>query len=326
MGSSPLRGAVTESSPRVSVLITTRNRRDELLRALRSVFDQDVRPIEVIVLDDGSTDGTSDAVAASFPEARVERSDDSLGLIAQRNRGARLASAPIIGFLDDDCELSDPGLLAAGLAGFDHPRVGVVALPMVEFGAARPGIFNLAPSADGVFVTDTYAGGASLLRRDAFLWLGGYRSDARRGEDSDHARRMLQHGMVVRVVRAAEVRHYVSNNTRARDTDVYWQARTNVLATVWSLPLRMLPRRAILSLGHGARHGKPLSALRGIASGLRSARAERARRNALEPRLARAVQRMESERMRRAHSLRLEELEPYLPALAPEFGRFPPLY
>lgn len=300
--------------PALSVLLATRNRREELLRALASVREQDVDDMELIVLDDASTDGTADAVSELFPEARVVRSGERMGYLRQRNLGAREARAPIFALIDDDCELDAPHTLAMGLEAFDHPRVGAVVLPLMDHDSDKPVVRNRAPDPDHRYVTDTYAGAASLLRRDAFLGLGGYRTEANRGEDSDHARRMLQSGLVVRLTCAPHVNHFVSTN-RAREDDVFWQARTQLLATTWSLPWRTLPRRVALSLAHGARHRQPRAAVRGIASGAAESWRRRDERNPLPPALARALRRMESERLRRRYSMRLEELEGDLPPL-----------
>src|SRR5690349_11726781 len=95
------------SAPRASVIITTKNRKEELRNALASVMQQSI-PLEVIVIDDGSTDGTSDLVRAEFPAARLHRSETSRGLIVQRNVGATLATTPILFSIDDDATFPSP--------------------------------------------------------------------------------------------------------------------------------------------------------------------------------------------------------------------------
>ena len=80
---------------RASVVITTKNRCEELRAAISSALRQSAQP-EVLVIDDGSTDGTADMVRAEFPAVRLERSAESVGYIVQRNRAARLASGAIV--------------------------------------------------------------------------------------------------------------------------------------------------------------------------------------------------------------------------------------
>ncbi|MDQ4142413.1 MAG: glycosyltransferase [Actinomycetota bacterium] len=87
----------------VSVVIPTRNRRSLLGRALRSVLAQQGIEQEVIVVDDGSTDGTADYVD-SLADRRVAlvRHEESLGVTAARNAGIAAASAHWVAFIDDD--------------------------------------------------------------------------------------------------------------------------------------------------------------------------------------------------------------------------------
>src|SRR4029450_2182882 len=100
-------GGVSLSSPRharVSVVVTTKDRREELRNALRTTLRQTL-PLELIVIDDGSSDGTSDLVRSEFPKAVLYRSERSEGLVAQRNRGARLATPAVVLWLEYHCEL-----------------------------------------------------------------------------------------------------------------------------------------------------------------------------------------------------------------------------
>lgn len=95
------------------MVIPTRNRRRLLELALRSVLDQRGVDLEVIVIDEGSTDDTSEVVArrVADPRVRLVRHDVPLGVSAARNRGIEEARGEWIAFLDDD-DLWAPDKLA----------------------------------------------------------------------------------------------------------------------------------------------------------------------------------------------------------------------
>ncbi|MEM7206307.1 MAG: glycosyltransferase [Pseudomonadota bacterium] len=85
----------------VSVVIPSYNRGALLARALDSVFAQTLPPDEVIVIDDGSTDGTSDMVAKRFGGVKLIR-QKNLGVSAARNAGITAATGEWIALLDSD--------------------------------------------------------------------------------------------------------------------------------------------------------------------------------------------------------------------------------
>lgn len=87
----------------VSVVIPTYNRQEFVLRALESVAAQTRAPAEVIVVDDGSTDGTAEAIAGRFPGVRCLRQENR-GVSAARNRGVAVARGDWIALLDSDDE------------------------------------------------------------------------------------------------------------------------------------------------------------------------------------------------------------------------------
>ena len=104
--------------PRVSVVIPTFNRAAFLPSAARSALDQTLHEIEVIIVDDGSTDATPDvcrSFAATDPRVRVIRQGNR-GLPAARNAGLTAAAADWVAFLDDD-DLWVPHALARLRAG-----------------------------------------------------------------------------------------------------------------------------------------------------------------------------------------------------------------
>ncbi|MEP7129899.1 MAG: glycosyltransferase family 2 protein [Sphingomicrobium sp.] len=96
---------------RVSVILPVHNREDVLARAIQSVLDQTLADFELIVVDDGSTDG-SVAVAKSFadPRIRIIELGQNRGGNAARNAGVRAATAPLIAFLDSDDTFLPPKL------------------------------------------------------------------------------------------------------------------------------------------------------------------------------------------------------------------------
>lgn len=92
-------GSATE--PHISAVIATYQREGSIGRAIRSALDQHYPPVEVIVIDDGSTDGTAGRVASMRGPVRYYRQHNQ-GVSAARNRGVDLASGEWVAFLDSD--------------------------------------------------------------------------------------------------------------------------------------------------------------------------------------------------------------------------------
>ncbi|MGY1827723.1 MULTISPECIES: glycosyltransferase family 2 protein [unclassified Blastococcus] len=97
-------------------MIPTRDRRRLVLRAIDSVLRQREVQAEVVVVDDGSQDGTADAVEGlAHPRVRLVRHERSRGVSGARNAGLAEVRTPWVAFLDDD-DLWAPGKLRAQLA------------------------------------------------------------------------------------------------------------------------------------------------------------------------------------------------------------------
>ena len=174
--------------PRVAVVVITHNRRVELLLALRRLRELPEQP-HVVVVDNGSADGTAEAIRAQHPWVELIASPDNLGAVG-RNLGVARLQTPYVAFCDDDTWW-DPGSLRAAADALDaHPRLAVItARILVEPGGVEdPIVVELRDSpvvgADWLPgpALGSFLAGASVLRREAFdevggfnarLWLGG---------------------------------------------------------------------------------------------------------------------------------------------------------
>jgi glycosyltransferase involved in cell wall biosynthesis len=104
-----------DDRPEVSVVVPTHDREVLLRQTLRSILGQRGVDFEVIVVDDGSSDGTTAAVAGlDDPRVRLVRHARPLGVAAARNRGVAEATGPWLAFCDDD-DLWAPDKLARQL-------------------------------------------------------------------------------------------------------------------------------------------------------------------------------------------------------------------
>ncbi len=123
----------------VSVIIPTYNRAAVVARAIKSVLAQDYAPIEIIVVDDASTDDTQ-RVVESLQDARIRyivRSENR-GAAAARNTGIRAARGAFIAFLDSDDEYL-AGRLSAQVRAFEasDAAMGLVFVNYCEIGKDR---------------------------------------------------------------------------------------------------------------------------------------------------------------------------------------------
>jgi len=175
------------ADPRVSVVLITWQRRDEALLAVRRLLALPERP-QVVVLDNGSTDGTAPALRAQHPAGSpgADRLDlvvlpENQGAVA-RNTGVATATTPYVAFCDDDTWW-EPGSLERAADVLDaDPRVAVLtARILVEPGAVEDDIVvelrdspvRGAPGLPGPAL-GSFLAGASVVRRDAFLAVGGF--------------------------------------------------------------------------------------------------------------------------------------------------------
>jgi glycosyltransferase involved in cell wall biosynthesis len=119
--------------PLVSVVIAVFNRERYLGEAIRSVLDQTYRPVETIVVDDGSTDGSA-ALARTFPGVRVlEQANAGPG--AARNRGVAASSGELLAFLDSDDVMPLDRLELQARHQREHPETAGVLGEQELFGA-----------------------------------------------------------------------------------------------------------------------------------------------------------------------------------------------
>ncbi|HEX3799015.1 MAG TPA: glycosyltransferase [Verrucomicrobiae bacterium] len=222
-----------------SVVITTKNRREDLCKSIVSALQQTF-PLEILVMDDASTDGTAEHVKRHFPQVQVHRSEVSLGYIVQRNRAARLAKSGIIISMDDDAIFSSEFVVGHTLREFDNPRVGAVAIPFVDVNRG-PSIYQCAPQAEKLYAIYSFTGTAHALRRDLFLKLGGYRENLiHQGEEEDYCLRLLDAGFITRCGRSDPILHFESPRRSFKRMD-YYGARNKILYAWHNVPWGQLP-------------------------------------------------------------------------------------
>ncbi len=187
---------MTRMGSQISVVVPTWNEAKCLPALLASLREQTVPPLEVIVADSGSTDGTPDlARAAGSLVLEGERKGPGEG----RNRGARAARGDILLFVDADCTLP-PDLLSAVEAVVARPDVigGTTAFGPADGGPIERALFALANGYQKAMTLWGFphnAGYCFFFRKDAFERLGGLREDMLLNETHDLAMRSRSLGV-----------------------------------------------------------------------------------------------------------------------------------
>jgi GT2 family glycosyltransferase len=111
--------------PTISVVVVTWNARKYVDECLRSLYEDNVIPVEVIVVDNASTDGSPDLVAREFPSFRVLRNLQNLGFARANNIGIRESHGEYVCLLNSDVVLSRGTLYALYQFMQANPRVAI---------------------------------------------------------------------------------------------------------------------------------------------------------------------------------------------------------
>lgn len=181
------------SAPRVSVLLAVRDGRRHLDAALASLAAQTLADVELVLVDDGSSDGSGEvlrAFAARRPCARVVRTS-GVGLAGALAIAATLARGALLARHDAD-DVSDPQRLERQVTWLAaHPDVGVLGTAARTIGEAGRVIGAHAVPLNARAIARTlrrgppFVHGSVMMRRDTYEAAGGYRGPFRASQDYD---------------------------------------------------------------------------------------------------------------------------------------------
>jgi glycosyltransferase involved in cell wall biosynthesis len=266
---------------RFSVVIPTRDRASEVVTALRSALDQTCTDLEVVVVDDGSTDATASVVAAVDDPRLVYVAESGRGGNVARNAGARASRGDLLAFLDDDDEVEATWLESLDAALRSEPSAVVACCgatyvePDGTTSVKLPA--DLGPAFDHAaahFDTGTF-----VVDRRVFEEVGGFAEDLPSMQQTDLALRLVaacrRRAAPIAVVAAALVRvHQRPASDRGRNDPEKLVTATTVMlqrhaALMARDPKMVADYHAIAGVG-AARLGRPREARRHLAAAVRT--------------------------------------------------------
>lgn len=218
----------------VSVAIVTWNRREQVLRAIQSVYEQPYRPIEVVVVDSASTDGTAEAIRSRYPDVKVVRLHENMGCPGGRNIALANCTGDIIFSLDDDAWLPEETISGCVEKFKENPGAGVISCSIVPPGETA--------DKKGEYYTNVFDGGASSIRRDVLSKAGYFPSDFfRQAEETDLSLRILEAGYLILKVPSLFIYHNKITINKSEKRFLFYSCRNNLSIIVRRFPLWLVP-------------------------------------------------------------------------------------
>jgi glycosyltransferase involved in cell wall biosynthesis len=219
-----------------SVVIPTYNRRERVGQAVASVLAQTMGDFEVIVVDDGSDDGTGESLARLDPRVRVHR-QAKRGPAAARNAAIRLARGPVVSFLDADNRWLPDHLevLVALLARFPEAVLASTCPAFKVAGGAPVDEARLIDPLPAALLNNKFGYvSCTAVRRAVLLEVGGFDERMAVGEDDDLWLRLAIKGPFAMLQRRTIVRRHTRGGLRdrGRRRGTYTEANRQSLAGV----------------------------------------------------------------------------------------------
>ena len=216
------------ATPSVSVIIPAYNAETFLAEAIDSVIAQEYPSLEIIVVDDGSTDLTAGVARRYGSRVRLLRQPNG-GIGSARNTGVDAANGDLLAFLDAD-DVWTNGALKARLTMLETQPALDGAFGLVEtfYDNVSPEAFEVKAEA----IAGGQAAGTLLIKRDAFLKAGMF-TDVRLGEFIEWYARALDAGLRFETAPQVTLRrrvHGANTTTTAPDRTAYLRAMQSIIA------------------------------------------------------------------------------------------------
>src|SRR5438128_5273983 len=243
---------------RVSIMITTRNRLDDLQRTSQALKHLYPAPDQILITADGYTDDTIEFVNSAWPNAKLIVNESARGSVASRDRMMHEASGDLVLALDDDSYPEQFDCIARFVPIFkDHPQLAVLHFPQrtdeypetltqTDFGPEH--------------LTGSFANSGAVLRRSTYLQLPGFESRFfHMYEEPDYALQCVAAGYDVLFSPIVSIRHHYSGQARNEIRIHHRHARTEFWSTLMRCPfpfaLGVLGWRAASQFRYACRRG-----------------------------------------------------------------------
>ncbi len=274
-------------------MILNYQRRDMLRRVVTSALQQDYPHLDILVVDNASTDGSVALVQQAFPQVRVLALKENIGCAA-RNEGVAAAHGEIIITIDNDVLLSTPQDVQSVVTLFAaHPDVACIDFQIRDESGALCTRDWCHPRdwrqfSHETFLTAYVLEGASAIRRQAFEHVGGYWAPLFLGhEGHDLAYRLLGAGLNILYTPCVHVTHLVSPTARPSSRIYYTFTRNAIWVSLRNhrpvAALQAIVKYMSLMAFSSARAGQWSSYLRGVRDGLQGVPQALATRSPLTP-------------------------------------------
>lgn len=233
--------------PMVSVVILNWNGgAEDCLSAIASVRKQDYQNLEIIFVDNGSSDGSFEAVQELSPDLRFVQTGENLGCPEGRNRGAEVANGELIMFLENDGEWPSEKIIRDLVRLFgQYADLGAIysAVEGYSSGVSDPPLDEVDTRETGIRLSSSFRGGASAIRRNLFSELGGFPGDFfRQGEERYLALKLYSAGFKVAYWPEHRMRHKGSDypGKSAQVRRYTFQNELKTIMRLYPIPLVLL--------------------------------------------------------------------------------------
>jgi GT2 family glycosyltransferase len=253
--------------PLITILIITWNRKKDMLETLQSIYEQAYQNFEIIVVDNGSNDGTVETLCHAYPDVKIVPLDRNMGVSAGRNAGIAIAQGEIIICLDSDASLGRDTLNNMVHKFQAEPSVGVINSKIVnaytktlDGGPGWVYSSKLKAKQDEEFLSFSFSEGGAAIRKEVFDRVGLFWDFLFFGcEGEEFSLRVWDAGYKILYYPKAIVYHRSSPNASLeKDRDC-----SNVMNSLciyfvrypWWMFLLLAPLKFGAALFRGIRHG-----------------------------------------------------------------------
>ncbi|MCT7980093.1 glycosyltransferase family 2 protein [Laspinema olomoucense] len=201
-----------EKLPLISVIIPAYNAETYLSDAIESVFVQDYHSLEILVVDDGSSDRTAE-IAKEYGDRIRYIYQNNAGPAAARNAGIKLAKGEILGFLDADDLWSENCVIELVNAFLENPSIQIAQGLIQELQLFDSKFEKTTPAYHYINL------GSALYRRGVFDKLGGFDETMRYGEDVDLFLRAWENNIPKKLIKTVSLfyRKHQENMTGGKE-------------------------------------------------------------------------------------------------------------